>query len=203
MSRFNEIAKEWDAKPRRLILAENIFKGIIQKTDLTDDLSVLDIGTGTGLLLIHLVPHVKQLTGIDNSQGMLNILQEKIERTGISNVNPILFDAEKDELAEKQYDLVVSSMTFHHFTRPDIFLKQVYRSIKPGGKVCIGDLDKEDGTFHTDNAADDVKHFGFEKDVFDQWLKDAGFKNTGVEVIFEIDKNDKKYPVFLAYGEKL
>ena len=28
MSRFDQIAKEWDAKPRRLLLAENTYKAI-------------------------------------------------------------------------------------------------------------------------------------------------------------------------------
>ena len=202
MNRFDQIAKEWDAKPRRLLLANKISEAIKKEVNLNKEHNVIDIGTGTGLLLMHLVLDVKHITGVDNSQGMLNMLKEKAENTGLNNIGYLLFDADKDSLSENQYDLAVSSMTFHHFSDPAGFLEEVYRSLKPGGKICIGDLDKEDGTFHSDNEAVDVKHFGFEKDVFNIWLKNAGFKDTKVEVVFEIDKNEKKYPVFLAYGEK-
>jgi ubiquinone/menaquinone biosynthesis C-methylase UbiE len=202
MGRFNELAKEWDAKPRRLLLAENIYKGIKEKVELTKEMKVLDIGTGTGLLLIHMVDEIGQITGVDNSEGMLEMLQEKIEKTNLSNADYFLYDAETDLLPISDYDMVISSMTFHHFTKPNEVLKDVYKSLKPGGRVCIGDLDKEDGSFHSDNLADDVKHFGFEKETFNKWLQEAGFENTSVEEIFRVDKNDTQYPVFLAFGEK-
>ncbi len=203
MSRFDQIAKEWDAKPRRLLLAENTYKAIKKNVELSKNMTVLDIGTGTGLLMMHFITEVKQITGIDNSQGMLDMLEEKAKKADVNNIDTILFDADTDQLNGKQYDLAVSSMTFHHFSKPDQFLKQVYDNLQAGGIICIADLVTEDGSFHTDNAADDVKHLGFDKTVFNTWLKDAGFKNTSVKTVFEIDRNDKKYPVFLAYGEKI
>ena len=202
MNRFDQIAKEWDAKPRRLLQAENIFKAIKQKVNLSDTMSVLDIGTGTGLLLMHFITEVREITGIDNSQGMLDMLKEKAEKAHVDNIRYLLFDADTDHLNGQQYDLAVSSLTFHHFKSPDAFLKEIYTSLKPGGKVCIGDLVSEDGSFHTDNEEVGVHHFGFDKQIFNQWLKDAGFINTSVETVFTITKNDKQYPVLLAYGEK-
>ena len=202
MNRFDQIANNWDAKPRRILLAKNICDSIRKEVKLTEDMSVLDIGTGTGLLPIHIFSEVKQITGIDNSQGMLDMLIEKAEKSGIENIDCLLFDADKDQLSDKRYELIISSMTFHHFTKPDQFLHQVYKSLKIGGKICIADLETEDGSFHGEKKHSDVKHFGFNKTIFNSWLQNAGFKNTKVKTVFKIDRNDKKYPVFLAYGEK-
>jgi ubiquinone/menaquinone biosynthesis C-methylase UbiE len=203
MNRFDQISKEWDDIPRRRLQAENIFKAIEKKVNLTSDMHILDIGAGTGLLLIHFVDKVGSITGIDNSIGMLEMLKSKVNDAGIDTVDFILFNADKDSLTEKIYDLAVSSLTFHHLNDPVKFLKETFKSLKPGGKVCIGDLEAEDGTFHDDNATNDVKFFGFDKTVFNDWLISAGFQNTEVKTVFNIEKNDKKYPVFLAYGEKL
>ena len=202
MNRFDKIAKQWDAAPRRLKLAGKTYIAINDKVNLHSDMNVLDIGTGTGLLLMHFITKVNQITGIDNSQGMLDMLNEKAKKADVSNISTSLFDADKDILKNGSYDLAISNMTFHHFIKPEDFLRQVYQNLKPGGKICIADLVTEDGSFHTDNALADVKHFGFDKTVFNNWLKKANFKNTGVEIIFEIDRHEKKYPIFLAYGEK-
>ncbi len=202
MNRFDQLASEWDDNPRRRIQAEKTYKAIVNKVKLGSENHVLDIGTGTGLLMIHFIENVKFITGIDNSKAMLKMLENKITNAGIKNVSLQYFDADIDRLTDNIYDLAISNLTFHHLNHPDEFLKEVYKSIKPGGKICIGDLESEDGTFHDDNTTNYVKHFGFDKENFNTWLKNAGFINTEVKTVFEIEKNDIKYPVFLAYGEK-
>jgi ubiquinone/menaquinone biosynthesis C-methylase UbiE len=202
MNRFDQIAHNWDAVPRRLLLAEKTFNAISQKIVINSDMKLLDVGIGTGLLSMYFITKVKHITGIDNSEGMLTMLKEKAQKADVNNIRTVLFDADKQILTGYNFDLVISNMTFHHISNPESFLKQLFQNIKPGGKIGIADIETEDGTFHDDNAAADVKHLGFDKTRFNRWMITAGFINTDVSRIFEIDKNEKKYPVFLAYGEK-
>lgn len=202
MSRFDNKAKEWDLKPRRVLMATNTFNEIQKKVNLTEEMEVLDIGAGTGLLLLNFVDKVKHITGIDNSQGMLDMLNEKITQSKITNVSLNYFEADTDKLLKDNYNLAISNMTFHHFIKPENFIKETYKSLKQGGKICIADLETEDGTFHNKENLEGVHHFGFDKEKFKTWLEDANFKNISIETIFEIDKDGKKFPVFLAYGEK-
>ena len=92
MNRFDKIAKQWDAAPRRLKLAGNTYTAINDIVNLHSDLKILDIGTGTGLLLMHFITKVKHITGIDNSQGMLDMLNEKAKNAGVSNISTFLFN---------------------------------------------------------------------------------------------------------------
>ncbi len=133
---------------------------------------------------------------------MLDVLKEKIANSHINNINLQYFDANEETLHKENYNLVISNMTFHHFVRPENFIKQVYDSLKINGRICIADLETEDGTFHSKENLEGVYHFGFDKKQFLNWLKQANFKNTSIKTIFEIDKDGKKFPVFLAYGEK-
>ena len=201
MSSFDKHAKDWDAKPGRIIQTEKIYKSIKQHVVLNPNMLLADIGAGTGLLLSYFAEEVKEISAYDNSQGMLQVLIENLEKKNISNVRTYLFDANTSHLPLKSFDLIISSMTFHHINRVHLFLTNVYRSLKKGGRICIADIETEDGTFHSGDS-DNIPHLGFKKSYFEKMLKKANFINTKVTTIFEINKNNKKYPLFLAYGEK-
>ena len=48
--------------------------------------TVLDVGAGTDRLAIPIARHVKSVTAIDQSEGMLACLQENMEKEGITNI---------------------------------------------------------------------------------------------------------------------
>jgi len=200
VNKFDEIAKRWDAEQSRINLAKNIFKAIRKKVALDNKMDIADIGAGTGLLMMQFVPFVKSITGYDNSEGMLNELGEKIKIQKCKHCKLKNFNANTDELPKDSYDLIISSMTFHHIIDIERFAKVMYKSLKAGGKFAIGDLETEDGSFHSENTS--VEHHGFNPETFIKYFEKAGFKEAKAERIFVNKKNDKEFPVFLAYGEK-
>lgn len=193
MSHFNIDANKWDTKDKveRAHFLANKMKEELTKNR---ELDILDFGCGTGLLGLEFLDYSKSLLGIDNSSGMLEVFDEKTKNLkGVSSLN---INLEKEEL-NKKFDLIISSMTFHHLDRPSAVLEMFSSMLKKEGKILIIDLETEDGTFHPDNKGMGVKHLGFSKDDLQVWA-DQSKMSVDIKTIYSIDKNQKSYNLFLA-----
>jgi cyclopropane fatty-acyl-phospholipid synthase-like methyltransferase len=91
-------------------------------------------------------------------------------------------------LNEKSYDAIISLMTFHHVKNIESVLKKFYSLLKNNGKVIIGDLVKEDGSFHQD---DSPAHKGFNLMEIKSKIQDCGFQVDDIYVYNTIEKPDK------------
>ena len=169
---FDKAAATWDENPGRVKMAENVTQAILGTIRPGPDTDVMDFGCGTGLLTLALQPHVRTVTAVDSSQGMLDVLDQKIRAQGLTNVRTRHVDLEKDELPGP-FDLAVSSMTFHHIRDTDLLLKRIAGILKPGGKIAIADLDSDEGKFHDSNEG--VFHFGFDRHLMRKSFEAAGF----------------------------
>ncbi len=200
MGRFDELAVTWDEKPSRVENAKKIGQAIVENIPLDKSWKVLDFGAGTGLLTFYIQPYVGEIDAVDNSKGMLEKLKEKAEKAGVKNINPVLKDVEREDLGTEVYDLAISSMTLHHIEDVKSFFKKLYKALKSDRYIAIADLEKEDGTFHSDNEG--VHHFGFSLEELKKLVEEVGFKDVKVMIVNTIKKNDKAYPVFLLIGKK-
>jgi ubiquinone/menaquinone biosynthesis C-methylase UbiE len=199
---FDKEADLWDENPWRVTLASSVADAMIRKIHPSADMEALDFGCGTGLLTLKLQPFVKSITGVDNSQGMLNMLQKKIEARALSNVCARFVDLEHGGRIEGTYDLIVSSMTLHHVPDTLGLFREWFGLLRSGGQLGFADLDKEDGSFHGDNTG--VFHLGFDRDKLKQMLCEVGFcdvrDTTATTVVREV--SGQEYPVFLIIGVK-
>ena len=169
---FDKEAATWDHEPRRLKLAGDVARAISEAVKPDRTMDVLDFGCGTGLLTLALQPLVHSITGVDSSRGMLEVLQAKVNSQHLTNVKTRCLDLEKGDRLEGSYHLVVSSMTFHHIQDIGPLLSQFRGILRPGGHVCIADLDPEDGQFHSNNEG--IFHFGFPEAELRQAFAAAG-----------------------------
>jgi predicted TPR repeat methyltransferase len=68
-------------------VAKEIVGAVVRAVPLSADMDVLDFGCGTGLVGMSIRPHVRSLTCVDNSSGMLEELRKKVAVAGVGNVN--------------------------------------------------------------------------------------------------------------------
>lgn len=52
-------------------------------------------------------------------------------------------DCEELSFANEFFDVIVCSMSFHHYTNPDKFFRNVYRVLKPNGRLILRDMTSE------------------------------------------------------------
>jgi len=201
---FNTDAATWDENPGRVMMAERVFASIVNRMVLSTEMDAMDFGCGTGLLSIRLLPFVRSVVGVDSSPGMLEVFKKKTLIGGLSAISGRLVDIEKDTLTGN-YDLVTSSMTMHHIQNlPSLFL-QFHAVLKPGGRLCIADLDLDGGKFHPDPTG--VFHEGFDRGAMKNLFEKSGFGAITSETATEIDRPGsdgvmQKFSVFLMTGTR-
>ncbi|MEY3219680.1 MAG: hypothetical protein RIT27_1037 [Pseudomonadota bacterium] len=199
---FNQVANEWDKKPMRVQIALKVAEAITTQIPLKPTMTAMDYGCGTGLVMFELAPKLKQVLGIDSAEEMLKIVEEKCVEQHITNVTAQLADLTHEELPPQSFDLIFSSMTFHHIKDTAHLMQQCFQRLNKGGWLAIADLDREDGTFHPSNMAG-VMHFGFDREQFEQQLLATGFQNPQAITAHIVQKENRNYPIFLYTAQKL
>lgn len=204
MSQFDHAAMEWDEKPTRVKLAKTIADAIANAIPLDKNWAAMELGCGTGLLSLFMQDKLKSITAIDNSSGMLQRLKEKIRKDNLSNITPLKIDLTEQVDLPGKYDLIFSSMVFHHIKDYKGILGKMVKMLNPTGMVAIADLDVEDGNFHDTDAS--FEHKGFDRNLFTKDMENAGLVDIESVEAFVIDGSirgsKQNYPVFLATGKK-
>lgn len=100
--------------------------------------SVLDVGCGTGMLseqLLGAFPSCR-LTGVDLSPAMVERARARL--VGRAEVREA--DAERLPFHDGAFDLVVCNDSFHHYPDPDRAAFQMWRVLRKGGALVLGDV---------------------------------------------------------------
>ena len=110
---------------------------------------ILEIGFGTGHCLIALANAVGpqgQVIGLDISDGMLAIAQERLRQEGLNERADLhLGDAAKLDFIESgSLDAIFMSFTLELFDNPEIprVLQECQRILKPGGRITVVSMTK-------------------------------------------------------------
>lgn len=104
-------------------------------------LSLLDLATGTGDVVLTLVKHNKNITracGLDLSDAMLALARQKVKRANLNNTISLQHgDAACIPHAEAAFDAVTIAFGIRNTADPLIVLKEMYRVLNNGGRALI------------------------------------------------------------------
>lgn len=170
---FEKIAGQWDVI-RAGYFSEAVRDTAIRKSYLRPEMSVADVGAGTGYLAAGLAPLVRQVYVLDGSPAMLEIARQNLAK--ISNVTFQLADGDSLPLLEASLDAVFANMYLHHTPDPLVAIKEMARLVKPGGRLVITDMDAHPYSWLKDEMADVWQ--GFEPDHVRAWFEAANLVNV-------------------------
>jgi len=118
--------------------------GTVGRIDSLTPSRVLEIGCGTGMLLLRIAPRCEIYRGVDFSPTSLAYVAEQVRVAGIEGVR--LFEADADQLAlpaSERFDLVVLNSVVQYFPDADYLRRVLLGAIQhlaPGGAIFLGDL---------------------------------------------------------------
>ena len=201
---FDKKAKDWDDN-RRIQRSKVIAEKIIDYVNLQETFSGLEFGCGTGLISLNLYDKLGKITCIDTSSGMIKQLEDKVAEHNLDKITVTQLNINDDHDLKSEYDIIYSSMSLHHVTSLEETLQNFYDLLQDGGQLCIVYLDKEDGSFHSQES-NFLGHNGFEQKELSQLLEQVGFNNIMSETFYNdersIGNRNIEYSLFIMKAQK-
>ena len=141
---WDRIANRYARKP---VPDQQVYEEKLRLTEerLTADMTVLDIGCGTGTTALHHAGNVKHIRAIDVSARMVEIARGKAQQQGIVNVEFEVGDIEGLGIVDGTYDLVLAHSILHLLDDVEGLLRSLNRVMKPDGilvssTTCLADF---------------------------------------------------------------
>ena len=135
-----------DPKPLRDYMDKWDGQNFIDKMELDNDKSVLEVGVGTGRLAVRVAPLCSQFFGIDISPKSIDRAKENLLEC--TNVSLYCEDFMTFEFSQT-FDVVYSSLTFMHIEEKQKAVNKVATLLKDGGKFVLSIDKNQDGFIDT------------------------------------------------------
>jgi predicted TPR repeat methyltransferase len=197
-SDFDEKARTWDDDPAKVDRAKVVAEAIRETIPLAASTRLLEYGAGTGLVSQSLADHVGSVTLAEPSAGMRAVMHDKVAAGSLPPDARIWdLDLSTGETPTDRFDLVVTVMTLHHISNLEPVLTGFASLLGDGGDLCVVDLEREDGSFHSSDVDFDGHH-GFDRTALAAQLEAAGFTDVQFDPCYEIEKEGGRFSLFLA-----
>ncbi|WP_113673382.1 class I SAM-dependent methyltransferase [Vallitalea guaymasensis] len=189
---FNSVADSWDE------MCNHDMKKVEYILDLVDIQAgsrILDVGTGTGILIPSLYKRVTgsgKIKAVDMAEKMIEVARKK---NSFENVVFECKDILKKDNDEEYYDYIICYSMFPHFHCKEEAVEKLSRKLKSGGKLTICHSQSREAINKLHKRVDDtVKEDNLpEMEKLEQY-----FSESGLEVVEQVDNED----MFVVIGSR-
>ena len=169
-SYFESVAGDWE-HIRKSYFDDRVTSLAIEKL-LPPNLTLADIGCGTGSLTLELARFARKVIGVDLSHEMLRRARVVAKERELHNVEFHRGDALHLPLETHSVDAAFCVMVLHFLPDPERAIGELCRITRPGGSVIVVDLVEHKQVWMREQMAH--QWLGFERASIEKWLCDAG-----------------------------
>lgn len=132
--------QQWSADPA---FSHAIEQFIFRTVGLGDDAIVLEAGSGPGAITRYLASWCGRGRVHSVDRDALSIAKLNVNRRAwpFSNITTAVTDLCRSELGTEEYDFSYLRFVLQHVADPDAALARIVKALKPGGKLCVVDVD--------------------------------------------------------------
>ena len=160
---------------------KSIYENVAKVLKLQPEDNLLEVACGNGHFIKNYASHVHSVTGLDLSDLCVKLAAKKNkERILAGSAEFVQGEATQLPWEDNKFSVATSMASFMMFTKPLESLKEMYRVLRPGGRVVVGiEWNAEDEKDHSK----EIKKYGMqlwaENDVRNM-LKEAGFSDITI-----------------------
>lgn len=118
---------------------------MLRNLGVNDSSLILEIGSGPGFYTKILLDNFSnsEVVSMDIDEALLNYSNNMLSKDYKGRVTFINDDITDSSIPNEYFDTIIVRFVFQHLREPIVALKEIYRILKPGGKVIIIDVDSE------------------------------------------------------------
>jgi ubiquinone/menaquinone biosynthesis C-methylase UbiE len=132
---------------------------------------LLDIGTGTGRMLVVYGATASRAVGIDMSHEMLAVARVNLEKAGLRNCQVRLGDMYKLPVPSESFDSITIHQVLHYADAPADVIAEAARALRPGGRLIVADFAPHQEEALREKHAH--RRLGFSSEELGDWLRRA------------------------------
>jgi ubiquinone/menaquinone biosynthesis C-methylase UbiE len=163
--KFEKNAEELERLKLQATLAIDAEREVWKNAGLRPGMNVLDIACGPGFTSCELAKAVGEegrVTGVDINEELIAAAHQAKASEQVENVSFSLGNLYDLALPENSFDFIYARFLFQHLEKPDAALANLHKVLRPGGILCILDID------------DNWTSFSPESDAFVRFIRKTG-----------------------------
>ncbi len=170
---FSRIRNQWDRLHQRFFPE----KQLDRLFEFLGDLSaarILDAGSGSGMVTIKAALRAGEVVAADLNPRMLGHLKTIKQDLGLSRLHLLRCDLRRLCFKNERFQVIFATLVLHHLPRPEVWIKEAARLLKPSGYLVIVDFER-----HGNKEFADIMHdlwLGFPSELVQRWARQAGLR---------------------------